>query len=123
MQNDFRLLDSYLHEQGSRLDVVDMLESRQYTTLAFAAFKNHTHCFKSLLAHARRYNLPLNSDGQPTLKSLQIWANMVTDEFFTAIHFATYHNNYELIKILDEEMKADLTIKNVYGANVLHVAA
>jgi len=27
-------------------------------------------------------------------KSLQIWANQVTDEQFTALHFATYHGNY-----------------------------
>ncbi len=37
-------------------------------------------------------------------KALSIWANQVTDEQFTALHFATYHGNFELIKILVEEM-------------------
>ena len=48
---------------------------------------------------------------------------MPTDERFTALHFSTYHGNIELIRLMVEEMGADYTTKNVYGANVLHVAA
>ena len=48
---------------------------------------------------------------------------MPTDERFTALHFSTYHGNSELIKIMVEEMQADFMVKNVYGANVLHIAA
>ena len=51
------------------------------------------------------------------------WVNMPTDERFTALHFSTYHGNTELIKIMVEEMQADYQVKNVYGANVLHIAA
>jgi hypothetical protein len=39
--NDHRKLEKYLKEQGSLIDVVELAESRQYTALAFAAFKNH----------------------------------------------------------------------------------
>ncbi len=56
-------------------------------------------------------------------KALQIWANQATDEQFTALHFSTYHGNFELIQILCDQMKADITLRNVYGANVLHIAA
>ena len=51
------------------------------------------------------------------------WVNMPTDEKFTALHFLTYHGNIELIRLMVEEMHADFNVKNVYGANVLHVAA
>ena len=56
-------------------------------------------------------------------KELQNWVNMPTDERFSALHFSTYHGNIELIRIMVEKMGADYTTKNVYGANVLHVAA
>lgn len=56
-------------------------------------------------------------------KQLSTWVNMPTDERFTALHFSTYHGNIELIKLMVEEMHADFNLKNVYGANVLHVAA
>lgn len=56
-------------------------------------------------------------------KSLQIWANQATDEQFTALHFATYHGNYQLITLICDEMRADINLRNVYGAHVLHIAA
>lgn len=122
-ENNHTKLEKYLKEQGSLVDVVELTESRQYTALAFSAFKNHQHCFKIILEHGIKYNLPLGLNRKPTVKSLQAWANQSTDEEFTALHFATYHGNYELIKILVEEMHADFTAKNMYGANVLHIAA
>ena len=56
-------------------------------------------------------------------KELTNWVNMPTDERFSALHFSTYHGNIELIRLMVEHMSADYTTKNVYGANVLHVAA
>lgn len=47
----------------------------------------------------------------------------MTDEQFNALHFSTFHANFELIKILVEEMHIDITATNIYGANVLHIAA
>ncbi len=57
------------------------------------------------------------------LKYLKDWADRPTDEEFTAVHFATYHGNQELVTILVEEMSADFNLRNMYGANVLHIAA
>ena len=54
---------------------------------------------------------------------MQAWANQPTDEEFTALHFATYHGNFELIELLTDVMKADFRAKNIYGANVLHIAS
>jgi ankyrin repeat protein len=98
-----------------------MHESRKYSTLAFCAFKNHTHCFKAILEHGKKYNVPL--DKRPNDEVFAEWANEPTDEQFTALHFATYHANFHLIRILVEEMGCDINLRNVYGANVLHIAA
>lgn len=57
------------------IDVVELTESRQYTALAFSAFKNHLNCFKIILEHGIKYNLPLGLNKKPTVKSLQTWAN------------------------------------------------
>jgi ankyrin repeat protein len=54
---------------------------------------------------------------------LQSWANAPTDEEFTALHFATYHGNYNLIKFLIETAKADIHKRNKFGSTVLHIAA
>ena len=90
-----------------------------YTALSFAAFKNHPHCFKAIYKHATQYNIDIKQNKQ----ALRDWVNQPTDERFTALHFATYHGNFELIAIMVDEMGADIHAKNVYGANVLHIAA
>lgn len=51
------------------------------------------------------------------------WANAPTDEEFTALHFATYHGNYNLIKFLIDTAKADIHKRNKFGSTVLHIAA
>jgi len=38
------------------------------------------------------------------------WVDAPTDEQFTAIHFATYHGNFELIKLLVEELGANFKV-------------
>ncbi len=57
-------------DYGSLLDVVDMQESRLYSALAFSAFKNHTICFKIILEHAKKFNLPVDKNENPLKKSL-----------------------------------------------------
>jgi len=56
-------------------------------------------------------------------KILTDWANAPTDEDFTALHFATYHGNYSLIKFLLDNASADIHKRNKFGSSVLHVAA
>jgi len=56
-------------------------------------------------------------------RQVTLWVDTPTDERFTALHFATYHGNIELVRLMVEEMHANFNLRNVYGANVLHVAA
>lgn len=97
-----------------------MSESRQYTALAFCAFKNHSHCFKMIYEHGKEHNLQKDQDRQ---RQLSQWADMPTDEKFLAVHFACYHSNLEMIKILVEEMNTNYLARNLFGANVLHISA
>ena len=137
-ENEHWLLESILNQEKERIDVTQLKESRMYTALSFASFKNHYHCFKIIYKHALNYNLAggeaiagqeCTTDAQKAqfkqkqAKAIRDWVNMPTDERFTALHFSTYHGNSELIKIMVEEMQADFLVKNVYGANVLHIAA
>jgi len=121
--NNYKRLQAFLDDQGNDVDVVEIQESRQYSALAFAAFKNHTTCFKLLYQHGCKYNLPLGKNKKPIPHAMAIWADTPTDEQFTALHFATYHGNFELIKLLVDEMHADINVRNMYGAHVLHIAA
>lgn len=99
-----------------------MVESRGYTLLAFAAFKSHEHCFMVLYKHAVKYNLD-SRDPETASRILKEWADQPTDEKFTALHFSAYHGTVKLIRVLLDEMNADLHFINCYGANVLHIAA
>ena len=67
------------------------------------------------------YNLPDEVNGRS--KFLSDWINKRTDEEFTALHFLSYHGNIEKIMELVDNHKADYSCRNIYGANVLHIAA
>jgi hypothetical protein len=56
-ENDFRGLDWFLKSHRD-INVIGVEEARQYSLLAFCAFKNHTTCFKSIIWHAMQNNLP-----------------------------------------------------------------
>ena len=40
------------------MNIIDIKESRHYTVLSYAAFKNHDKCFAVAMKHAIEYNLP-----------------------------------------------------------------
>lgn len=121
-ENNHKSLSMFLFSKGSSLNVVGIVESRGYSLLAFCAFKHHTHCFNAVYEHAKRFNLQ-NQTAAMRQETLRNWADCRTDEEFRALHFASYHGNLQIIKILVEEMKADINVQNCYGANVLHVSA
>ncbi len=93
---------------------MNMQDSRRFTVLTYAAYKNDTNCFKILFEYAWK-----NSDSQ----SMQTWVNQTTDDEFTALHFATKHGNYVMLNLLIEKAHADLYIHNKYGATAMHIAA
>lgn len=92
----------------------DLKDSRGYTLLHESAFHNDEDIVKDLLIHARE-NL--------TSKQLADWTNEKTDaDGFCALHFASFKGN---VSVCDELLKAgaDLTCRNNFGIDVMHVAA
>ena len=51
------------------------------------------------------------------------WTNIQTDDSFTALHFAVKWGNYTVLNYLVEKAGADLSIKNKFGSNLMHIAA
>ncbi len=72
--------------------------------------------------HAMEVNLKdLKSDQRQ--KNMTELANRPTDEEFTALHFATYNGNYNLIRFLVDTAQVDINKRNKFGSSVLHIAA
>lgn len=91
--------------------------------LSYACYKNNEECFMILYDHALANNMRGVKSFEDKQKVLRGWANQPTDEDFTALHFATYHGNYNLIKFLIDTAHADIYKKNKFGSTVLHIAA
>ena len=53
---------------------------------------------------------------------LEKYINLKNEMGFTALHFLSYHGFIQGIKLLIEN-GADINQKNIYGLNVLHIAA
>lgn len=54
---------------------------------------------------------------------MKLWVNHRTEEDgFTALHFASFRGNINIINLLLDH-GADMNIRNNFGINVLHVAA
>ena len=81
-------------------------ESRNYTALCYASFKNFARCFNAIYDHAVKYNLAEEKVARE--RQLKQWVNTPTDEQFTALHFASYHGNITLIKLMVEKMGANV---------------
>lgn len=119
--NDVMGLKALLSEEPP-LNVLEIRDVRRFTVLAFCCYKNSEECFMILYNHALDNNLEEGKFEQKK-QILSQWANSPTDEEFTALHFATYHGNYTLIKFLIDNASADITKRNKFGSTVMHIAA
>ena len=82
-------------------------DMRGYSVLAFCAMKDNLLALKIVYEHAMTYN---EFKGQDSL--ITDWANQQTDRGFTALHFAAYHGNFDLITYLVDVLGADMYAKN-----------
>jgi hypothetical protein len=105
------------------LDVTKMMDVRRFSLLTFCCYKDAAECFKVILDYAFEHIINrLDSDMERKV-TLRQWVDMQTDEEFVATHFATYHGNFEIIKILVEKCGAHFRHINKYGSTVMHIAA
>jgi len=120
--NEERNLGVFLEEEKDSIDLINMKDAKQFTVLSFAAYKNAEDIFVLLFNHALHNNNMRISFTEKQQKFKE-WVDSQTDEGFTALHFATYHGNFTLIKFLIETCNADIKKKNKFGSTVMHVAA
>ena len=121
-----QMFNTYIDPQTGVVDeinVVKMRDARKFTVLSYACYKNNEECFMILYDYALENNMRGIKSFEEKQKQLRTWANQPTDEDFTALHFATYHGNYNLIKFLIDTAHADIYKKNKFGSTVLHIAA
>jgi len=100
--------------RDSNTPVLTLRDSRLYTLLHIGCLNNQTEICSLFLSYVRSQN---NSSAE-----IKEWVNMKTDEGFTAVHFASFKGNIDLIKLL-EENGADLFERNKKGLNAIHIAA
>lgn len=95
-----------------------VLDQRNYSLITFSALKNNLLALKIVVEHALSF-------GETSLDSAEMrdWVNQKTDRGYTALHFAAFHGNIEMIRYLVETLKADIHAQNMLDQNVLHFAA
>ena len=111
---DYQGLLVHLKSGNYPVDLMNMQDSRRFSVLTYAAYRNDTKCFKVLFEYAWKHS---------NARDMRAWVNQTTDDEFTALHFATKHGNYTMLTLLVEKGKADLYITNKYGAMAMHIAA
>ena len=78
------------------------------------AFQNKEEIFKDLIQRASVELIPYQ---------ITEWVNAVTKkDQFTALHYASFRGSIEVCDLLIER-GADYKMKNIYGLNVMHIAA
>lgn len=117
--NDPTTLKASLSRDGEDFDMLDFRDAQGFTPLSLACFKNAEACFSLLFEHARqRISTELKKDG-----TLKRWVDTQNCEGFSALHFASFHGNYQMINTLIEQGTADINLANNQGCTVLHLAA
>lgn len=81
-----------LINENDRILIIDMIDSRGYTLMHIACFKNYEELALKFMERAYQ-----TADE----KGIKAWINLRTDEDgFTALHFASFRGNLTLIKML-----------------------
>ena len=122
-EEDHEALLYFLRERRCKLDILSMVDSRNFTVLSYAAYRNQTNCFKILFEYGWRLCFPDESKRESRAALFQSWLNTPTEDQFTALHFATRHANLTILTLLVERGGADIYQRNKFGSTVMHIAA
>lgn len=95
----------------------DLITPDGMTLLHVCTQKNSQKCFNQVLITIKEKHKDIY------LKRMKAWVRQSTfKDCFSALHYASYRGNIEMIEILIE-IGADVYCKNKFGLGVLHVAA
>ena len=101
------------------LKLMPLQDSRGHNLLAFCALHNNYAALKIIYEHSK--NVDKSADN--SFIELFDWTNQKSQKGLTALHFASFHGNIEMIEFLVTDLKADISIIDNQGLNVLHAAA
>ena len=143
---DFEELKNHLDATKDKFNVVAIYDKSGYSPMHYAAYKNISKACEILVDfilakdhYSARASQQLgNGDSGATgdqrlhmekmfkqkKQVLKSWLNAHSrgDDGFTPLHFASFHGNMALIRLLVQHA-ADVNAKNRQGINMLHVAA
>ncbi|CDW85825.1 dhhc zinc finger domain containing protein [Stylonychia lemnae] len=124
---EIRELQRHLIETETRFEIIEIYDRSGYSPLHFAAYKNNEKMAEILcLFVLGRYKNTLLDDNERIIReaTLKEWVNKQSrgDEGFTPLHFASFHGNIQLIRML-MKYGANIEAKNKLDINMLHVAA
>ena len=107
-------LISYLDTVPEKVKIDAIVDEEGYTLLHMCASNNRTNVFRAVLKKAKEKMYQYN---------IAEWVNQKTikDEF-TALHYASFKGNIHILKLLMAN-GADMYTRNLFGLNVLHIAA
>lgn len=105
-------LKAHLQSTKDRFDVTEIYDRSGYSPLHFAAYKNSDKICEILCDFVLDQGSPEETESavdQERRQKLKNWVNTHSrgDEGFTALHFASFHGNMVLVRMLVG-----------YGANV-----
>ena len=114
-KDDFKNLERLLEEMKSLVHISELKNEEGFTLLHQCAFKDKSKTFFKIIKFSNNQ----------FVNGLQIkdWVNkQTTKDKFTALHYASYRGNVDMMKIL-VDLGADIYLQNMFGLNVLHIAA
>ena len=88
--NDTNTLSALLKRDGQDFDLFDFRDAQGYTPLSLASFKNNEASFELIYEQCRLKNGFLK------------FINVQNIEGFSAIHFASFHGSYSMLRKLSD---------------------
>ena len=88
--NDTTTLSTLLKRDGQEFDLFDFRDAQGYTPLSLACFKNNEASFELIYEQCRHKNDFLK------------FINVQNIEGFSAIHFASFHGSYSMLRKLSD---------------------
>ena len=110
---NFKKLSEFL-ALNPNLHITTFLDDHSHFLLHVACFHNQFEICRLLLNYAKE-----NQISQPEIND---WVNGKTPDGYCPLHFASYHGNINLIKLL-EDYGANFYIRTSSGLTIMHTAA
>lgn len=115
-------MQKYLSD-NARVDLMTLKDANNNTLLHLACTWDKIALVRIYLQHEKDVLMELNEKNVDFVrKKLEEWVNETNSEGFTALHYASYNNDLELIRVL-EDLKANQKAETQAGLTVLHMAA